>query len=232
MFTQTAEFYDAIYAWKDYAADVRRLDGLIAQHKRAPGVRLLDVCCGTGKHLELLRHTYDVQGLDMDPAMLAIARKRCPGVPLYQADATDFDLGQQFDVVTCLFSSIGYCVSAGQLQEAISTMERHLLPGGVLLVEPFIAPEDFHERHVNAFFVDQPDLKVARMNVSKRRGNVAILDFEYLIATSDGVQRATEHHELGLFSDSDFREAFAGLTVTHDREGLMARGLYIAVKDA
>ena len=72
-----------MYSWKDYPAEVARLEELVEGRKRSSGNRLLDVACGTGRHLELLRERYLVEGLDLDPAMLAIARERLPGVSLH-----------------------------------------------------------------------------------------------------------------------------------------------------
>ena len=70
--------------------------------------RLLDVACGTGLHLSYLTYRFQVEGLDRDEQLLAIARQRNPEVPLHHADMVDFALGRTFDVVTCLFSAIGY----------------------------------------------------------------------------------------------------------------------------
>ena len=61
---------------------------------------LLDVGCGTGRHLEYLRSHYEVAGVDISEQLLAQARKRLPGVPLYLGDLRSFDLGRRFDVVT------------------------------------------------------------------------------------------------------------------------------------
>jgi hypothetical protein len=73
-------------------------------------------------------------------------------------------------------------------------------------------------------------LKIARINLCQREGNVSIFDFEYLVGTPDGIERFTEHHELGLFTVEQYLEAFraAGLEADHDPEGPMGRGLYIA----
>ena len=140
-----------------------------------------------------------------------------------------FDLGRQFDVVTCLFSAIAYALTTDVLRQAIATMTGHLAPGGVLLVEPFIEPRDWRDRFIHARFVDEPDLKAARMNVSRSEDGVAVLDFHYLIATPAGVEHFTGEHRLALFSREDMESAFrsAGLDVRFDREGLMGRGLYI-----
>ena len=77
VFTKSAAFYDALYSWKDYPAEAARLRELIARH--TDGTRLLDVACGTGKHLEQLQRWYEVEGLDLDPGLLDLARQRCPG---------------------------------------------------------------------------------------------------------------------------------------------------------
>jgi SAM-dependent methyltransferase len=232
MFTKSARFYDAIYSGKDYSEEARRLKGFIAENRRSPGNVLLDVACGTGGHVPYLRDVFAYEGLDLDPNMLAIAGERYPNIPFHQGDMVDFDLGRRFDVVTCLFSSIAYTRTPEKLEQATATMSRHLLPGGILLVGPFFAPDAWIVGQPHAMFVDQPDLKVARMNVSGQRDNIALLDFHYLVATPDGVEQFTEHHELGLFTDDEYRHAFtaAGLDVVYDAEGLIGRGLYIGVR--
>jgi SAM-dependent methyltransferase len=229
MFSNSAQFYDVVYSDKDYSGEVLRLKAFIAEHKRSAGNTLLDVGCGTGGHIPYLRDDFVCEGLDLDPELLAIARERHPGIAFHEGDMVDFDLGRQFDVVTSLFSAIAYVREAPKLDQAIATLARHVLPGGVLVVEPFFSPDAWMLGLPHAMFVDQPDLKIARMNVSGRRDDIALLDFHYLVATPDGIERFTEHHELGLFTDAQYRHAFAaaGLDVASDAEGLIGRGIYI-----
>lgn len=230
MFRKTARFYDAIYSWKDYRTEVDRLDRLI--RGRDPGARtLLDVACGTGKHLELLKDAYEVEGVDLDPSMLDIARERLPGVPLHEGDMTSFDLGKRFDVVTCLFSSVAYARTPDRLASAIASMARHLGPGGVLIVEPFFPPEQWDEGHLHAIFVDEEDLKISRVSLSEPAAPEITMSFHYLVGTPEDVAYFTEDHTVGLFTHEQYLEAFraAGLEPEHDAEGLMGRGLYVAV---
>ena len=228
VFSRSARLYDAVYASiRDYPREAAELERLIQQ--RRPGARtLLDIACGTGAHLEHLTG-YEVEGLDLDPEMLGVARERLPNVPLHEGDMADFDLGKRFDAVVCMFSSIGYVRTAERLRSAVSSMARHLEPGGVLVVEPWLSPEAWADRHVGAVFVDEPELKIARMNVGEREGNLSIFEFEYLVGTANGLERFNERHELGLFTIEQYLEAFraAGLEVDHDPEGPMGRGLYI-----
>jgi hypothetical protein len=55
------------------------------------------------------------------------------------------------------------------------------------------------------------------------------MSFHYLVGTPEGIDHFTEEHEVGLFTDQEYRDAFraAGLEAEHDAEGLMGRGLYI-----
>lgn len=228
MFSRSARLYDAVYASiRDYPREAAELDRLIQE--RCPGARtLLDIACGTGAHLEHLAG-YEAEGLDLDPEMLAVARERLPKVAFHEGDMVDFDLGKRFDAVVCMFSSVGYVRSEERLRSAIAAMAHHLEPGGVLVVEPWLSPEVWVDRHVGAVFVDEPELKIARMNVGQREGDVSIFEFEYLVGTPNGLERFNERHELGLFTVEQYLEAFraAGLEADHDPEGPMGRGLYI-----
>ncbi len=229
MFAKTADYYDRIYDFKDYEQECQTVVAFIDQHLRSGGNRLLDVACGTGRHLEYLRQRFAVEGLDLSPELLEIARQRNPGVPFHQADMVDFDLGRTFDVVTCLFSSIGYVKTLEALHRALFSMARHLVPGGLMIIEPWFAPEAWRPNTVHALFIDEPELKIARINTSFVEGRLSYFDLHYLIGTPQGTEHLVEHHELGLFEPQEMHDALvrAGLQVTYDHEGLTGRGLYI-----
>jgi len=230
MFSHTAQYYDTIYrSMKDYGAEAEKLTAFIRQYRRSTGNHLLDVACGTGLHLSYLKQHFQVEGLDLDEQLLAIARQRNPGIPLHHVDMTDFNLGCTFDVVTCLFSSIGYVKTLEHLSRAIQCMAQHLVPGGVLLIEPWFTPETWRPGTVHARFIDDPDLKIARINTSFVEGRLSSMDMHYLIGTPEGTEHYVERHELGLFTNDEMRHALTtcGLEVTYDATGVTGRGLYI-----
>jgi ubiquinone/menaquinone biosynthesis C-methylase UbiE len=231
MFSKSAQYYDEIYASidKDYAAEANTAHKIIQKHKKSKGNSLLDVACGTGFHASLLSKYYQVEGLDLDPEMLRVAKKKHPKIRFHQGDMVDFDLSRQFDVIVCLFSSIGYVKTKPRLQKAIKNMGKYLLPGGVLLIEPWFTPDQWHPGRASITQVNKPDLKIVRMSYSGQKRNISTIEFQYLIGTPKGIEHSIEIHELGLFTQQEYMDAFkaAKLNVTHDTEGLMGRGLYI-----
>jgi SAM-dependent methyltransferase len=228
-YSKTAHIYDKLYDGKDYAGEVWRLMERLDLEPVARRRTLLDVACGTGRHLEFLSDTFDVEGLDLCEGLLAHARRRLPGVRFHQGDIVVFDLGKRFDVVTCLFSAIGYTKTVENLRAAVACMARHLEPDGVLAIEPWILPENWQAGKVHAQLYEEPDLKIARVNTSCRKGNVSVFDLHHLVATPEGTEHIVEHHEMGLFSVTEMTEAIeaCGLCVQHDEHGLTGRGLFI-----
>ncbi len=235
-YRRSAAIYDAIYSAqdKDYVVETAKLLRFIRQHRQSRGNRLLDVGCGTGVHLSQLVKHFECQGLDRSEEMLVRAREKLPQIPLHSGDMADFDLGERFDVITCLFSAIGYAETLPRLSQTISTFARHLLPGGVALVEPWFGPGVLNNGKLYCTFVDQPDLKIARMNINKVEGRLSILDFHYMVGTPAGIETFCETHVMGIFTDEEYLQAFkdAGLTVVHDPDGLDGRGLYIGIQEA
>ena len=142
MFTKTAKHYDAVYADKNYEDESELITSLISE--RVPDAKtLLDVACGTGKHLEHMQQTFECTGVELDPEMLSIAKDRVPSLPLHVGDMCEFDLGRKFDAVTCLFSSIGYTKTVGRMEQAVANMAKHLNPDGTLIIT---TPNPFYSK--------------------------------------------------------------------------------------
>lgn len=234
MFSKSAQYYDELYSalGKDYSAEAKKTHSFIQKHKKSKGNSLLDVACGTGIHAGYLKKYYKVEGLDLDSKMLSAARRKHPGIRFTKGDMISFELNRQFDIVTCLFSSIGYVRTKTNLRKAIKAMNKHLLPGGVLLIEPWFAPEQWNPGRVFVLQIDKPNLKIIRMSHSGQRGMKSILKFQYLVGTPKGIEHNSEQHELGLFTYEEYLDAFrsAGLQVTYEKNGLDGRGLYIGRK--
>ena len=222
--------YDEMFAAKDYGEEAGYLVEVIRRHD-STARSLLDVACGTGRHLEHLRREFEVEGVDVNPRFLEIARQRLPGVTLAEGDMRELDLGRMFDVVTVLFSSITLVRTVQAMERSIERLARHVAPDGLLLVEPLWEPEAHREGELKLNVVDKPDLKIAWVYANERVGDLAHWENHFLVATPDGVESFVEVNEAGLFTDAQYRHAFdlAGLPVVEwDPKGPCGRGLYVA----
>ena len=82
-------------------------EDLIEEVALGAGDRLLDVACGTGIVARLakgrLGEAGTIVGVDLSPAMLAVARREGPGIDWREGDAAALPLkeGERFDVVVC-----------------------------------------------------------------------------------------------------------------------------------
>lgn len=232
MYKQLAKYYDEIYHFKNYQKEAEKIEALIQQHKRSPGNGLLDAACGTGNHIAYLKQHYKIEGLDFSSDMLRLARKKHPDVVFHKGDMTSFKLKNHFDVVTCLFSAIGHVKTKIRMRRAVRNMASHLQPGGLMILEPWITPANFRTGRIGWDFVDKPNLKIARVNISKVRGPISAFEYHYLIGTTSKVEYVVDKVSEGLWTHEEHLEAFrdAGLEVSFDSQGLMGRGLYLGVK--
>jgi SAM-dependent methyltransferase len=232
VFERSARVYDLLYSFKDYETEARDLAALISERK-PDAASLLDVACGTGKHLDLLRGDFDdVAGVDLDASLLSIARERLPDVVFTEADMRTFDLGRTFDAVTCLFSSVGYLRDDAELAAAIGRMAAHLNSGGVLVVDGWVRLDAWWPGiGVHALAETADGVAAARVARTWRDGDRTVLDMRYLIATAEGFEHEQEVHELTLFTDAAYRAAFTAASLTPEvvPSPMQDRDRYVAV---
>lgn len=232
-----AALYDLIYRSKDYDHEAKLIDGIVRQYQ-PNAASLLDVACGTGSHLRYLKQHYQCKGVDIDPDMLALAKQKHPDVPFYEGDMLSLYMGERFDVVMCLFAAIGYVKTPANLQRAVSTMGKHVARHGLLIVEPWLTPQNFRTGDKGLTVVETPDVNVVRMNTSKRRiedgADISRLEMHYLIGDAEVVDTFSETHDLGLFSNEMYAQAFsaAGFELKLEHNGLAGRGLFVGVKQS
>jgi SAM-dependent methyltransferase len=231
-----AELYDIFNdaLGKDYRAEVRTVMRLVRSLGGRPR-SVLDVACGTGRHVEELAPRRRCVGVDIDPEMLAVAARRCPEATFERGDMVDLDVGERFDLVTCLFSSIAYTRTVPRLRRAVRHMTAHLNPGGVLVVEPWYRratwDADAEESDVDLLVVDGPERKAVRICRSSRRGDLSMMDFDVVVADADGTRSYRDSHEMRLFETEQYVDAFdaAGLDTIVEGYGLWGHGLVLGV---
>jgi SAM-dependent methyltransferase len=107
---------------------------------------VLELACGYGRVLEALKDEVDdLVGLDIDPELLAIARRRVPTVELVEGDIREFNLGRTFERILLPHTSLYCLLSEDDVVRCLTMVARHLAPEGRLVLDAYDA-DDFHQR--------------------------------------------------------------------------------------
>lgn len=185
----------------------RAYDALVAGVQ--PNQRVLDIGCGTGAlTCRVARRGARVRGIDINPEMLAIARRRLheAGVAADLAEAGVAELDAEPDAAYDVVVS-GLCLSELSEQEldyTLAHVARILAAGGRLLVADEVRPEN-------------PALRVLATTL-----RLPLAALTYLIT-----QQTTR-----AVRDLPQRLARAGLRlISQSRSGLGTFGVFVATKD-
>jgi len=118
------------------------VDAMIAAAALEPTDRILDLCCGQGRHvLELARRGFQsVSGLDRSRTLVRLARNRARkeglDVRFHEGDARRFRLPPaSFDCVTILGNSFGYFERDSDDLAVLRSVSRVLRPEGSILLD-------------------------------------------------------------------------------------------------
>jgi len=107
-----------------------------------PGMRVLDVGCGPGRHAhELARRGIQTHGIDISQRFVDLAIEHAPpGATFQRMDARDLAFDGTFDVVICLCQgAFGLMTANGDDERVLHGMARALKHGGTLALSAFNA---------------------------------------------------------------------------------------------
>jgi SAM-dependent methyltransferase len=226
---QYADQYDLLYGDKNYEAECDMLREVFKRYAKAPIQTILDLGCGTGNHaIPLARRGYRVTGVDRSAEMLANARQKAraseeiqsDNLPvLTQGDVRRLDLGQQFDAVLMMFAVLGYQLTNSDVLAALSTVRRHLKPGGLFICDVWYGPAVLAIRPSDRIkVIPMPDGQVIRaasseLDLERQRAKV---HYHVWCITGGRLQSETEetHHMRFFFrNELDLALNQAGLSM-------------------
>lgn len=129
--------YPIIYAHR--TVESARAESLfsIAQTRLTASDRVLDLCCGPGRHMaHLLEVTPNVVGMDLSPHLLDMAEELVGDrAQLVRADMGTQPFKRVFDVVMNYFTSFGYFPTREGNLNVIRGIARILKPGGRFFID-------------------------------------------------------------------------------------------------
>jgi SAM-dependent methyltransferase len=132
-----ASFMFSKERWENATEEVTNLISLL---DIAPGAKILDLCCGPGRHsLEFARRGYSVVGVDRTKSYLEKARKQAQAeglkVEFIQKDMRHFRRAKSFDAVFNLFTSFGFFEDEKDDQRVAKNVAGSLRSGGSFVID-------------------------------------------------------------------------------------------------
>ncbi len=139
------EFFDNLYLQVYQPFETPELvrqevDFMIRALALPEGAKVLDLCCGQGRHsLELARRGFQVVGVDLSEALLYAARQRAERegltITFLQSDMREIDFTDEFDAVINMFTSFGYLENEGEDEKVLRKVTQALKQGGKFLLD-------------------------------------------------------------------------------------------------
>jgi SAM-dependent methyltransferase len=236
----------------------RMLRTAIARHMAVAPRSMLDIGCGTGRHLQAMAVTIpECHGVDLLESNIAYARSVRAGVTLHVGDMRTIRLGRAFDVVTCLGNALSYALTDRDLTDTALTFAAHahadtLVAVDALNARAYLDGGGFEERIVGR--VDTPEFQATSVSLHEldRTARVLKRTRTWHIAGQADVEDYAEYRLLfpeelqGLLESQGFRvvgmydnrklepsDLRGRITVAADVGGMGGRKLYVfACKDA
>lgn len=119
---------------------VEEVDKIIKLLEITPGIHILDLGCGVGRHsLELARRGFKVTGIDRTESYIKHAREQADNekldVEFVRSDMRTFCRPGAFDAVINLFTTFGYFEDIEDDRKVIRNVIVSLKPGGIFLID-------------------------------------------------------------------------------------------------
>lgn len=209
LYREFAQYYDKVYSEKKYQKEVEFIDKIIKKHK-GRGKSILDVACGTGNHAKfLVKKGYSVIGVDKNPHILKLAKKKVPQAKFKQGDMRNFKLNKKFDAVLCMFTAINYNLTTQDLVKTLKNFKNHVKDEGVIIFDfPLPRPPINH-----AAFLPK-DLVVLYTNRDIKK--IREISIYWIFKKGKNAEVVKDIHSIRFYSLSEFSQAIKQAGLKHN----------------
>ncbi len=168
-------YYHILYKNRDCEEAERFIDSIIDLLKPKQNAKFLDLACGKGRHSVFLnKKGFDVTGIDLSENSIKCANTfENDKLHFYVHDMRKLFRTNYFDYVFNLFTSFGYFENEKDNFATINTIQKALLPNGIVVIDFFNAKKvmdclkkqenkiidginfDIHKKIENGFIIKQ-----------------------------------------------------------------------------
>ncbi|HLR19753.1 MAG TPA: class I SAM-dependent methyltransferase [Staphylococcus sp.] len=179
----------------------------IVNHFAEKKTSILDIGCGTGSLTSLLTDFDQITGMDLSVDMLSIAIKKSNKVNWIEGDMTEFELNQQFDVITIFCDSLNYLSEKSEVSATFSHVFNHLSNEGVFMFDvhtPFKMETLFN----NQSYIDESEKVYLGWDAVQGEEALSVWhDMSFFIKQDDNhYARFDESHYQRTYNKNDYIE--------------------------
>lgn len=217
LYTVYAEYYDFIYKGYLEKTVPRLIDFVVEVFKRDAEVEvrdILDIACGTGgPTIELARRGYNVTGLDVSEKMIQIAAQKAErsGVKIrfIVGDMRNLNFMEEFDAVTCFFTSINYVLENGDMEKVFLGVFRSLRKGGIFIADipnPYLM-ERWIKGIPTIWRVDDEDMNILIVDSAIMDTISGIVDWKrtLIVNKKDSVEFVPDYHRIRVYTPNELK---------------------------
>jgi SAM-dependent methyltransferase len=248
IFDHYSNFYDLLYADKDYEAETAYILGLVKKYMPEAS-SILELGSGTGNYSsQFCRKGYQVHGIEQSTQMLAQSlEKNIQGFTAAEGDISHFELHERFDIAVSLFHVVSYLTRTDDLLSCFRNVAAHLKPGGCFIFDVWYSPavytlvpgprvKSYEDEQVKIMRYAQPEM-LCEENTVNVSFKIDIYD-----KAAQSSRQLMEVHAMRHFStpEIDLLARLSGLKRVHSEEFLTRKDpgtdtwgvCYILKKDA
>ena len=230
------DYYDYFYQGGPYGVRTeeeeredadRQVDFILNGLQPPEGGRVLDLCCGHGRHtVRMAERGYSMTGLDLSAYHLrlakAAARKTGVEVEWLHRDMRDIPARRKFDAVFNCFTAFGYFEEQAEDQKVLDGIARALKPGGRFFIDTMN-----HDSLMTRFSEsDWSELQDGSLRLERRAYDIHTgrTNVDWIFISKDG-KRRQQSHSLRLYTYTELAAMLskAGLTVANTWGGFDGR---------
>lgn len=212
VFQDYAYYYNMFYKDKEYGKEAEIVDQLIKKYKTCEAKEILNLGCGTGRHdVELSKLGYVVDGIDLSPNMIEIAKANNKNSVYEIADVRNYRSYKKYNVVVSLFHVISYQNDNQDVLDSFTTANAALNIGGLFVFDVWHGPGVLCDLPTNRIKrVENNEKYAIRYCTPYMNANTNIVNVTYDILIIDKKSSKSEYmkeeHHMRYFFTPEIKE--------------------------
>lgn len=220
IFQDYSKFYNLLYSDKDYKKESEYILSKIEEYlpEKHENISLLDIGCGTGKHLKFLKPKFSkAVGIDPSKSMIKIAKleNKKKSINFKIASAQNLQLKTKFDVIVSLFHVFSYQNNHSDLNSYILNIHKHLKPNGIFIFDFwFEKAVIFQKPEIRVKKIEDSNFKITRIStpIHDKKNKTVDVIFDIFVQNklkNDRLKYMCETHKMKYFNTKNVEKVLS-----------------------